>query len=146
MHLSLQQIKLDATAWIDSLLPTLPFLVAIKDGGRRGWQDASTKKLVTLPEAPGIYIVYPLTNDVPVYIGEASNLRRRLTYHFAESLSSNRASTLKKNLRRDGTYDDGPIAQICRLRYVEVPFGRTEIEEYLHTKFRVNTKQTLGSK
>jgi hypothetical protein len=47
---------------------------------------------------------------------------------------------LKKSLsekRRD-------LQSMCddlRLRIVEVPFGRNDVEEYLHAKYKINTKK-----
>jgi len=140
MNTTLLTTKLAACKWADTLIPTLPFIIAVSVGGRRQWQEQASKKIVTIPTEPGIYLIYPFTADTPVYIGEASDLRRRLTYHFADSASSHKESTLKKNLSRDGLWDGkGSIESCFRFRYFTVSFGRTEIEEHLHTTFQVNT-------
>ena len=140
MNVTLLNTKLASCNWVDSLIPTLPFITAISVGGHRLWHEQSTKKIVALPTEPGIYLIYPLSSDTPVYIGEASDLRRRLTYHFADSPSSNKESTLKKNLRKAGIWDrKHSIDSFFRFRCFTVSFGRTEVEEHLHVTHKVNT-------
>ena len=141
MQQTLQTTKTSATAWAESLVPTLPFIVALCVGSRRVWQDTNSGQTIKLPASPGVYLIYPLTDDSPVYIGESSDLCRRLTYHFADSDSSNKESTLKKNLRRDGLSDGRPLHLCFRLRFIVLPFGRTEIEEHLHANHKINTRR-----
>jgi hypothetical protein len=143
MNATLLTKRRAACKWADKLIPKLPFIVAVSVGGRRQcrqWQKQASKKTVTIPTEPGIYLIYPSTDDTPVYIGEASDLCRRLTYHFADSASSHKESTLKKNLRRDKLWDGNrSIESSFRFRYFTVSFGRTEIEEHLHKTYQVNT-------
>ena len=139
MNQTLLQTKTAAIEWATSLIPTLSFIIATSPFGRRQWQEQQTNKVVSIPSESGIYLVYPLTLDIPVYIGEASDLCRRVTYHFAESKSSDNESTLKKNLRRDGHYTSGSLSSIFRIRILPLSFGRTEIEEHLHAAHKVNT-------
>jgi hypothetical protein len=136
----LSKAKLQAYNWADTLISTLPFLIAVSVDNRRHWQDQATKKAFTLPFEPGIYLVYPLSEKTPVYIGASSNLRRRLTYQFADSASSHKESTLKKNLYRDELWDGKtPIEKCFRFRYFTIVFGRTEIEKHLHENYQINT-------
>lgn len=136
------KIKHDACKWADELIPTLPYILAVLVHNRRCWQVQATSEIVTIPTEPGIYLAYPVARNTAVYVGATSDLCRRLTYHTADSVSSHKNSTLKKNLRRDGLWDGKTALEKCvRFRYFTVSFGRTEIEEYLHKKYKINTSR-----
>ncbi|MDB4271784.1 hypothetical protein N9845_02640, partial [Akkermansiaceae bacterium] len=55
--------------------------------------------------------------------GESSNLRQRVEYHFSESATAKKDSTLKKTLKKNGLSADKPTHELIRFKYVEVPFG-----------------------
>lgn len=143
MNTRLAKTKDAACKWADTFIPSLPFVLAVSSGSRRGWQEQATTKSHSITEEPGIYLIYPLGKKTPVYVGAATDLRERLTYHFAESASSHKNCTLKKNLRRDGLWDGKtPIRQCFCLRCFPVSFGRAELEEHLHRKYHINTSRS----
>ena len=133
--------KCEAFKWAGSLIPGLPFIIRVSVNSSNQWQkQQEIETAVNIPPAPGIYLVYRLDKDTPVYIGGASNLHRRLAFHFTDSASSNNASTLKQYLRKDRLWDGKtPISRCFRFRFFEVPFGRNEIEQFLHMEYKVNT-------
>jgi hypothetical protein len=54
---------------------------------------------VTLPQAPGIYLL--AEDGVPVYVGQTRNLRRRLAQHGAAAGRQNQATFAFSRARRD---------------------------------------------
>ena len=101
-------------------------------------------KLIKLPTEPGIYAIYSkadwMYTDSPVYIGETSNLRQRINYHFSESPSAKKGSTLKKALEKI-KFKNKPTCDLVCFKYVKIPFGRKEIETLLHERYNINTKK-----
>lgn len=145
---ALLQTKASALQWVESVVPTLQFIVSCPGEGKRRtltWRSEATGQAVSLPSEPGLYMVYLGGRQGPVYVGQTSNLARRLRYHFSESASSDKDSTLKKVLRQNGHSFDGPLGHHLRLRILPLPFGRTEAEEHLHRKYKVNSGRA-GSK
>ncbi len=136
----LELAKARAIEWAKKHIEELPFLIATGNRGIKRWVTEIGRKQVIVPESPGIYLVYARDSLIPVYAGQSKNLRQRLDYHFMDNASSNRSSTLKKNLRRSGKWNEqSPVRELCRVRYFVVPFGRVEIEEKLQAVFEINT-------
>ena len=126
--------------WVLEEIEAQPFFLAVKKDNRHAWVDYESRENVGLPSQAGIYLVYHMDHPNPVYIGMAGNLSRRLTYHFSNNRSSDSNSTLKKNMRRDGYWSgESPLELSFRFKVVVVPFGRVELEKYLHELFSVNT-------
>jgi len=101
-------------------------------------------KLISLPSQSGIYLIYRKNNDVPFYCGEADNLKNRVTFHFKDCPSVRNFSTLKKALP-DECRDLFWMSENLRLRIVDIPFGRNDVEEYLHKEYGINTKKNRAS-
>jgi len=140
MNTTLLTTKLAAFTWVDTLIPTLPFIIAVSVDDRCQFQEQVSRKILSNPKESGIYLIYAIGAETPIYIGSGSNLHRRLTYHFSDSFSSNKNSTFKKNLLRDNLWEGKRSIKSCFcFRYFTVCFGRTEIENHLHTKYQVNT-------
>lgn len=140
MRSQLEAIKSSAIKWALAELGRAPFCrVTSAEGKRRKncytWADVEDR----LPTGAGIYAAYLLDADKPFYVGEARNLRQRVEYHFAESASARKHGTMKKVLRAKGFAPDAPTYTLVRLKHIEVPFGRKEIEEALHREFGINT-------
>lgn len=139
---TLLESKASALQWVESVVPTLMFITCCPGQGRRStpiWRTEATGEVVSLPSEPGLYLIYLLGEQAPVYVGQASDLARRLRYHFAESASSDKSSTLKKVLRQNGHSFDGHLGVHLRARVLCLPFGRMEVEEHLHRTYKVNT-------
>jgi len=136
-------VKSSAVEWIHSHLRSCSICTATKDGNRTEY--AIGDKLIKLPTDPGIYAIYSKTEwmytDTPLYIGEASNLRQRINYHFSESQSAKRESTLKKTLHKLKFNTKIPTCDLVCFKYVKIPFGRKEIETLLHSHYNINTKK-----
>ena len=140
MDYELETAKEQTWAWALNQLEKLPFVVATDGRGRKRWVNQDDKSTIDLPEQPGIYLIYQGEIEVPIYIGESKNLKQRLNYHFSENSSSNQSSTLKKNLRRSGHLNDNQsLRDVVRVRFFPIAFGRVEIEELLHRRFKINT-------
>ena len=139
MNQLLAKQKQQAIESVDKLIPDLKFIVAVSIQQCRKWQEEQTKNFTSIPSDAGIYLIYPLGNGKPVYIGEASGLRNRLTFHFSDSASSHKESTVKKYLKKNALWDGKtPIEKCFRVRFLVLSFGRLEIEEHLHQKYKVN--------
>ena len=52
-----------------------------------------------LPEGPGVYLFYG-ENSLPLYVGKAKNMRRRVLSHFAADHSSAKEMSLARQVRR----------------------------------------------
>lgn len=131
-------------AVLDEYMLSRPFIyVRPSVRQKRGYKQPefiSDNSLISMPHASGVYLVYRRDEDFPFYCGEADSLSARVSFHFKDCPSVRDFSTLKKSLsekRRD-------LQSMCddlRLRIVEVPFGRNDVEEYLHAKYKINTKK-----
>jgi len=142
MNALLAEQKKDALKWVAGLIPDLKFIVVVSNQNRRQWQEELTNNAISLPSEAGIYLIYPMGSEMPVYIGQASDLRNRLTFHFSDSASSNNESTVKKYLKKYASWDGStPIGECFRVRFFVLSFGRLEIEEHLHQTYKVNTSR-----
>ena len=140
----LHTIKNEALEWICSYLRDTRKCFVFKDGKFIKYMIGQTK--VEIPKSPGVYAIYsrvhfPISDPIPVYVGEAGNLKRRIDYHFSESATAKREGTLKKTLKRLGFDMKEPTRDLVYLKYIEVPFGRKEIETLLHEEYNINTKK-----
>lgn len=95
--------------------------------------------LIKLPNSSGVYFVYKENEVTPFYCGESSNLNQRLTYHFSDSVAAIQNSTLKKYFPIESR-TLAIMANSLRLKVIEVPIGRNDVEAYFHEKFKINTK------
>ncbi len=93
-----------------------------------------------VPRTAGIYLIYRIEEDQPLYCGESRNLYARIEYHFSDDPDAIRNSTLKKYFSEERK---GLIAmsEDLRFRFVEVPFGRKDFEEFLHEHYQINTRK-----
>ena len=144
MTFKLESVKPDAYAWFKDQLSKAPHCsVRVATAGRRKFEFFRNGGVFRLPPNAGIYVVYALSDqdcEPPIYAGESSNLRQRVEYHFSESATAKKNSTLKKTLKKNGLSADKPTHELIRFKYVEVPFGRKEIELMVHDEHGINTK------
>lgn len=145
MKTQLEGLPKVAFAWFLQELAKAPFCHVEPTGKGKGkWRYMCSDGSFRLPTHPGIYVVYPKEADEPVYAGEGGNLRQRVEYHFSESESAKKFSTLKKKLRKKGFSADAPTYELVRFKHVAVPFGRKELEELFHAQHGINTKEKKG--
>ena len=145
MRNQLEALPKIAFAWFLDELAKAPFGHVEPTGKAKGmWRYVSEERSSRLPIDPGIYVVYPKEADVPVYAGEGGNLRQRVEYHFSESVSAKKFSTLKKKLRKKGFRADAPTHELVRFKHVVIPFGRKELEGLFHALHEINTKEKKG--
>ena len=85
------------------------------------------------PNYGGVYVVWEKNN--PIYVGETSGLRSRMSdirrpynHSFTKKISK-RFSIDKKELQKF-------MSEKYKLSYIQVHFGRSEIEEYLILRWR----------
>jgi hypothetical protein len=139
----LNSVKCKSIEWIHSHLRSCSICIATKKG--KSSEYTIGDKVIKLPTDPGIYAMYPkvdwMYNDTPIYVGEASNLRQRINYHFSESQSAKKESTLKKALLKLQFKRNKPTCDLVCFKYVKIPFGRKEIETLLHEHYSINTKK-----
>jgi hypothetical protein len=97
----------------------------------------------TPPEDPGVYVVYLKQGNIPFYVGEAGNLRQRLTYLFRCYRTENPHPC---HLRHKDVWEELPDCdQFCdtygvRWCSTKGAFGRLEAEEALQSQFGTNAK------
>jgi hypothetical protein len=146
MRNQLEKLPGDAFEWFLKELAAAPFCHVELAGKAKGkFRYVSEGRPFDLPVKSGIYVVYPKNAEEPIYAGEGSNLGQRVKYHFSESKSANKYSTLKKKLQKKGFPPGAPSHQLVRFKHVTVPFGRKEIEQMFHAKYGINTKERRGS-
>lgn len=142
MKLDLEEVARIAYKNFTAELDGAQFCHVESTNSRKGkWRYSRMGESFRLPKDPGVYVVYPLDSDEPIYAGEAKNLRQRVEYHFSESNSAKKYSTLKKSLREKGFPVNLPTCEIVRFKYIVIPFGRREIEELFHIKYGINTAE-----
>ena len=138
----LDSMRAKSERWILEEIDGQPFFLADRDGRKRIWIDSQSSQTISLPKKAGIYLVYMMDRPNPVYVGMGSNLRQRMRYHFANNKSSDSNSTLKKNLRESGHWNGTQaLEKSVRFKIVEVPFGRVELEKFLHDLWGINTSE-----
>ena len=129
---------------IFKLIPKLPRIyVRTSEKKKRGYFQPlfyCENKEYEFPEKPGIYLVYLKKKRKPFYCGEADILERRVSFHFKDSPSAMNSSTLKTVLPQKKRSLKS-MARILRIRVIEIPFARKDVETFLHTEFRINTKK-----
>lgn len=141
MRQELEALSESVLTWFLNELAVAPFCHVEPSGKAKGkWTYFRDGHPFRLSNEPGIYVVYPKNESNPVYVGEGGNLRQRVEYHFSESASAKQSSTLKKTLRKKGYAEHISTHELVRFKHVIVPFGRKEIEEFLHAKYKINTK------
>lgn len=95
------------------------------------------------PVEPGVYVVYLKAGGAAFYVGEAGNLRQRLTYLFRCYRNENPHPC---HLRHQDVWEELPdVETFCGLyavRWVSTQgsFGRLEAEEVLQAQFGTNRK------
>jgi len=113
---------------------------------------------VELSNKAGIYVFYSKKRQQPVYVGETENLKNRIRTHCklsnkSNSSNSNTGSTLKDNwtpfwLSKLGKgVSEVDIVDFIHnymfIRYMEIPFGRKEIEEDLQNKWNIKKRENI---
>jgi GIY-YIG catalytic domain len=96
-----------------------------------GWTDA-------IPQSPGVYAIWDRSTDKLVYVGETSCLRDRMK-DLGRRVNHTCRRTLSKKLKLDSASEQflsRAISKKYSLSYIEVHFGRTELEEYLVLRWR----------
>jgi hypothetical protein len=141
MNAELEKIFDRAYEWFSAQLVREPYWHVEATGKRRPqWRYFRGDVEKQLPEGPGIYIAYGPNSDTPLYAGESAKLRQRVSYHFSESESARKGSTLKRALTTGEVVQVGPTYKAIRIKCVPVPFGRKEIETRFHLEHGINTK------
>jgi hypothetical protein len=135
MHADIQKVLAScARQWALDRLQLASFCTVAEE------EETRSRKSLTysppLPASPGIYVGYLNRHKRPFYIGEATNLKRRVKYHFSKAISAVRDSTMQKKLRKLGY--SGHAHKIVRFKFFEVWFGRKEIEVILKAEFKID--------
>jgi hypothetical protein len=129
-------------AVLDHLNQQKPIIASLSDRSRLSFQIGKNKQ--SIPSAPGVYVFLNSKSMTPIYAGEAGDLRQRVSYHCRNNKDSNQYSTLKKLLRTlhpSTTVDGVFVCQHYVIKYATIPFGRKEVEAYLHQEWQLNTKK-----
>ena len=87
---------------------------------------------------PGVYAIWDMRSRVVIYVGETSCLRDRLAdlgrWH---NHTCRRKLAVELGFRRTQARElSSAMAARYALRFIEVPFGRTELEEFLRLRWR----------
>lgn len=93
---------------------------------------------LTIPDAPGVYVLWELSSGAPIYVGETASLAGRAAdFGRYVNHSARRKLAAKFNLDRSRELEiSTTIRDRYRLSFVELHFGRKELEEYLTLKWR----------
>ncbi len=95
----------------------------------KGWASG-------VPKESGVYVIWEA--DIPIYVGETSSLKLRMS-DLARPVNHSFSKKVAEMLSiADKSYTELATAMAARysLSYVEVAFGRKEIEEYLILRWR----------
>ena len=87
-----------------------------------------------LPEAPGVYFFYG-ENDIPLYVGKSTNLRKRVMQHFTSDVANGKEMQLAQQLRRlDWVETAGELgAQLLEMCHIKA------LQPALNRRLRRNT-------
>ncbi len=128
---------------LDQLVEKVQFVYVSVGKGKKGGRNypvfSKGDSNIDLPNSPGIYFIYKKGDTVPFYCGESANLNERLKYHFSDSKSAIKDSTLKNQ------FDDlkhrtlAAMSDMLSLKIIEVPISRKDVEEHFHKRFKINT-------
>lgn len=104
-----------------------------------------------IPNSPGVYALFEKKNKL-MYIGESGNLRERMdeinrtvNHSFRKQIGCLRFNGIKSSKKYDFDIEaklDKFFAEELYVAYIEVYFGRLEIEEFLisnHQQFLTNS-------
>lgn len=91
-----------------------------------------------VPSEPGVYAIWDITSNTPVYVGESSGLKSRM---------SDVGRTVNHTFRRNvapllGVSTDGEMvltkamSKRYDISFIEVQLGRAQLEEYLVLRWR----------
>lgn len=144
MQEELAGIKGNTLDWVKDRLRHLRVVTVLLEDNRLVYSYDGMR--IKLPSTSGIYAFYSKTDwmysEKPLYIGEANNLRQRIKYHYSESPSAKREGTLKKALKKIFSPSvERATRDLVVFKYIEIPFGRKEIETLLHEEYQINTKR-----
>ena len=143
MQEELAGIKGNTLDWVKDRLRHLRVVTVLLENNKLVYSYDGMR--IMLPSTSGIYAFYSKTDwmysEKPLYIGEANNLHQRIKYHYSESPSAKRDGTLKKTLKKVFSYSDKATRDLVVFKYIEIPFGRKEIETLLHEEYQINTKR-----
>jgi hypothetical protein len=117
--MSVKDILLEKEELLKSSKKYIPF--------QDGWKNI-------FPHHAGVYVLW--NGDIPVYVGETSGLFSRMhdlmnpvNHAFTKKISQETKITNLEVLRAD-------ISKKYTVSYIEVNFGRSEIEEFLILRWR----------
>ena len=91
------------------------------------WKDINT-----LPKVNGVYIIY---NETICYIGESKNIWDRFFKHHRIGNCSTFINNLVKEYNGD-KFEAQSYLKDCYIKYIELEYGRKELEEYLLNKYK----------
>ncbi len=118
--------------------------------GKIKFETSATWRNQFVPDFPGVYALFD-QNEL-LYIGETGNLRKRMSdicrtvnHTFRKQLARKKFGADKKLKKFDEELElllDTFFAENLYINFIEVNFGRTEIEEHLISR---NQKSLLNS-
>ena len=91
------------------------------------WGDINT-----LPKVNGVYIIY---NETICYIGESKNIWDRFFKHHRIGNCSTFVNNLVKEYNGN-KFEAQNYLKNCYIKYIELEYGRKELEEYLLSKYK----------
>lgn len=113
------------------------------------------QKLETIPHINGVYMIWTDWHQDGgefVYIGESKNLYDRFYRHHNTGNNSSFRDRLQKDIQATDELPQDVVIDSylgdCLIKYVELPYGRKELEEYLIKKYnpRYNRQGKLKCK
>ena len=138
LHTALQKLLMShASHWILEELKNAPMCICDFINSKK-FKYKKGDHTFKLPTTPGVYVMYFKKTGKVFYVGQAGNLKRRVGFHFAESTTAQKTSPLKKKLKREGY--TAATHSILQFKWVEVFFGRIEIEDILTKNFKLLKK------
>jgi hypothetical protein len=112
---------------------TLVLLGAQLAGEKRREMFATDRWTVDVPARPGVYAIWERASGRPIYVGETADLKARM-----RDLGRYPNHTCRRKLAKsfgipksDEVALSKRIAATHQLSFIEVGFGRMELEEYL---------------
>ena len=117
-------------------------LLAVKP--RRLFSSASWT--TDVPRLPGVYVIWALKPRRPLYVGQTSDLRARMSDlgRYENHTCRRKLSELLGVGREDEQALSAAIAKSHDLSVMAVEFGRTELEEYLRVRWRESLINSAG--
>ena len=92
------------------------------------------ENLMNLPRINGVYVIYHSSGKI-LYVGESKNIYDRIYNHHRPGNASELTNKMRLHFEFKTDEELSQYLSECYIKYVELAYGRSELEEYLIDKY-----------